>query len=85
MKLSLAALSLAAFALVSAAQAAESRLSDCTTMQKQVAAALEAAQPGDSTEQARVQASAARSFCGSGLYTKGVARYAQALHLLGHG
>lgn len=85
MKLSLAALSLTALFLVPVAQAADSRLTDCITMQKQVAAALNAAQPGDSTEQARAEANTARTLCASHLYAQGVARYSQALRLLGHG
>ncbi|MDR3527330.1 MAG: hypothetical protein P4L57_08615 [Rhizomicrobium sp.] len=85
MKLSLAALTLVALALVPAAQAADGRLSDCIAMQKQVAAALDSANPGDSTEKARTQANAARSLCASHLYAQGVARYSEALHLLGHG
>jgi hypothetical protein len=85
MKLSLAALSLAMLALTPVAHAADARLSDCIAMQKQVAAALDSAQAGDNTEQARTQANAARALCGSQQYAKGVARYTQALHLLGRG
>lgn len=85
MKLSLAALSLVTLALVPVAHAADARLSDCITIQKQVAAALDSAQAGDNTEQARIQANAARTFCASQQYAKGVAHYTQALHLLGRG
>jgi hypothetical protein len=85
MKLSLAALSLATLALMPVAHAADARLIDCITLQKQVTAALDSAKADDNAEQARAQANAARSLCGSQQYAKGVARYTQALHLLGRG
>jgi len=85
MKLSLAALSLATLVLMPVAHAADARLSDCIALQKQVMAALDTAPAGDSTEQARTQANAARTLCGSQQYAKGVARYTLALHLLGRG
>jgi hypothetical protein len=83
MKLSLAALSFVTLALMPVAHAADARLTDCITMQKQVAAVLDAAQASDTTDQARIQANAARALCASHLYAQGVARYSQALHLLG--
>jgi hypothetical protein len=52
-------------------------------MAKQVAAALEAAQPGQQADTARVQANAGRNFCAIGLYPLGVARYSKALQVLG--
>jgi len=83
MKLSLAALSIATLALMPVAHAADARFTDCIAMQKQVAAALDTAPTGDSTEQARFQANTARAFCASHLYVQGVSHYTQALHLLG--
>ena len=71
----------AAFVLAPAASA--SGLNDCIHMGKQVTAALESAQPGQSTDAARAQANAARMFCGTGMYAEGVARYSKALQLLG--
>ncbi len=85
MKLSLAALSLATLALMPVAHAAEARLTDCIAMQKQVAAALDTAQPSDTTEQARALANGARTLCASQRYAQGVGQYSRVLHLLGHG
>jgi hypothetical protein len=84
MKRLLAALSFAALALTPLAHADDARLTDCIKMQKQVAAALDAAPAGDSTEQARTVANKARALCASRFYAKGVANYSEALHLLGH-
>ncbi len=83
MKLSLAALSLATLALMPVAHAADVRLTDCLALQKQVTAALDTAQEGAATDQARAEANTARAFCASQLYAKGVAHYSEALHLLG--
>jgi hypothetical protein len=71
----------ATLAFVPAANAAG--LSDCVHMAKQVTQALNEAQPGQATDTARVHAAAGRTFCMSSMYAKGVARYAQALQLLG--
>jgi hypothetical protein len=78
-----AVLTLATLAVAPVANAADARLSDCTSMAKQVAAALEAAQPGQQADTARVQANAGRNFCAIGLYPLGVARYSKALQVLG--
>ncbi len=71
----------AAFALAPAASA--SGLTQCIQMSKKAAQALNAAQPSDTTEAAKAQVQAARSYCASAMYAQGVARYAKALELLG--
>ena len=71
----------AAFVMAPAASAAG--LSDCVIMGKQVTEALNSAQPGQSTDAARAHLLAGRSYCASGLYAQGVARYSKALQLLG--
>jgi len=71
----------AAFALAPSANAA--RLSDCTQMDRQVKAALTTAQPGQSVDAARAEASAGHNYCTIGLYADGIARYTKALQLLG--
>ena len=83
MKFAFALVALSTLALAPAANAADARLTDCVHMAKQVSAALEAAQPGSSTDAARQQASAGRSYCGSQMYAMGVAHYSKALQLLG--
>lgn len=70
----------AAFVL---APASASGLNDCIQMSKQVTQALDTAQPGQSTDAARAQANAGRTYCASGMYVQGVARYSKALQLLG--
>jgi hypothetical protein len=85
MKFAFALVALTTLAFAPAANAADARLTDCVHLAKQVSAALEAAQPGTSTDQAREQASAGRTYCGSQMYKQGVARYAKALQLLGKG
>jgi|GEM_PF-1260174 len=85
MKLSFAALSVATLVLLPAAYAADAKFTDCIAMQKQVSAALETAQPGSQTDEARTQADTARTFCASRLYAQGVAHYSKALQLLGKG
>ncbi|MDE2183397.1 MAG: hypothetical protein KGJ78_10295 [Alphaproteobacteria bacterium] len=71
----------ASFALAPAANAAG--ISDCVHLAKQVSEAISVAQPGKATDDARAEASAARSFCAAAMYTQGVARYSKALQLLG--
>jgi len=78
-----AAVMLATLAVAPAANAAEARLADCNKIDKQVAAALESAPPGNATEQARQERDAGHNYCTMGLYPAGVARYAKALQLLG--
>lgn len=73
----------AAFALAPAASA--SGLNDCIQMGKKAAEALTSAQPNDTTEAAKAQVLAGRSYCASSMYAQGVARYTKALQLLGKG
>jgi hypothetical protein len=73
----------AAFALAPAASA--SGLNECIQMSKKAAEALTAAQPSDTTDAAKAQVLAGRSYCASSMYAQGVARYAKALQLLGKG
>jgi putative hemolysin len=80
-----AVLTVATLALAPVAYAADARLADCITMAKQVSAALDSAQPNASTDAARTQAAAGRSYCASQMYAQGVARYSRALQLLGRG
>lgn len=77
-----AILALSAFAATPAAHA-DAKLSDCLKLQKQVFTALESAPAGNTIEEARSEANAARSFCAAHLYTQGVAHYSKALGLLG--
>lgn len=83
------AYALAVLATVALAQAAnagdEPRLKDCNQLQKQVAAALETAQPGSTTDTARQEATNGRNYCGMQLYAVGVSHYTKALQLLGKG
>ena len=81
-----AAIVAAAFAglmFSSAAYAADANFGDCIHMSKQVATAIDAAQPGKATDDARVQQRAGREFCAASMYEKGVAHYTKALPLLG--
>ncbi len=71
----------AAFVLAPAASAAG--LSDCIQLGKKAAEALAPDQTNDTTQAARANAQAGRSYCASSQYTQGVARYAKALELLG--
>jgi hypothetical protein len=73
----------AAFALAPAASA--SGLNECIQMSKKAAEALTTAQPSETTEAAKAQVVAGRSYCASSMYVQGVARYAKALQLLGKG
>ncbi|GAA0550537.1 hypothetical protein FHS83_001256 [Rhizomicrobium palustre] len=82
MKRMMAALSLSCLALAPLAHAADAKLSDCVSMQKQVSTALENAVSNPNAESARQEAQNGRSFCTSRLYDKGVAHYAKALELL---
>lgn len=73
----------AAFLMAPAASAAG--LSDCIQMNKKATEALTTAQPSDTTDAAKAQVIAGRSYCASSMYVQGVARYARALQLLGKG
>ena len=66
-----------------AAYAADANLSGCIQMSKQVASAIDAAQPGKAKDDAVARQSAGRGFCAVSMYEKGVARYTKALSLLG--
>jgi hypothetical protein len=52
-------------------------------MAKQVATAVDTAQPGQAKDDARAQQQFGRDFCAYSMYEKGVAHYAKALELLG--
>jgi hypothetical protein len=82
-KAALAAAAFTGLMFASAANAADARLSDCTHMAKQVAEAINTAQPGQATEEALQQAKAGRGYCALSMYTQGVAYYSKALQLLG--
>ena len=69
--------------LAFAPMASASGISDCVHMAKQVSSAIESAQPGKATDDARQQADVARSYCATSLYAQGVAHYNKALQLLG--
>jgi hypothetical protein len=57
-------------------------LSDCLHMAKQAQSALESAQPGTKTEDARNEVRFGRDYCANSMYERGVAHYAKALELL---
>ena len=78
-----AVLTLASLAIAPAANAADARLNDCISMAKQVAAALETAQPGAAAAQARSHQAAGLNYCSISMYSQGVAQYAKALQVLG--
>lgn len=80
-----AALTIATLALAPVANAGSARMTDCIKMAKEVSAALDAAQPGKETDQARDHAAAGRSYCAAQMYAQGVANYSKALQLLGKG
>lgn len=69
---------------VSAAGAADTdaSLSDCVHMAKQVATAINTAQPGKSTTDARAEQRYGRDYCASSMYNRGIEHYAKALQLL---
>ncbi len=71
----------AAFLLAPVASAAG--LSDCIQLGKKAAEALAVAQTNDTTEAARQNAQAGRSYCATSQYDQGIARYTKALQLLG--
>lgn len=81
--LAIASVLVAGLGLSVSADAAQSTRSDCIHMGRQVATALEAAQPGDATDQARAMAKDARSYCNASYYDRGVSLYEKALSLLG--
>jgi hypothetical protein len=80
-----AVLTVATLAFAPVANAADARLADCISMAKQVSAALDSAQTSNTTDEAKTQAAAGRSYCASQMYAQGVAHYSRALQLLGKG
>jgi hypothetical protein len=52
-------------------------------MSRQVATAIDAAQPGQAKDDALAQQRFGRNFCAVSMYKNGVAHYAKALELLG--
>lgn len=69
--------------LMFASAANAANLSDCVQMAKQVATAVDAAQPGKAKDNAVTEQRAGQSYCGYSMYAQGVARYAKALQILG--
>ncbi len=65
------------------AYAADANVSDCVHMSKQVATAIDTAQPGRVTDDARTQQHFGRDYCAVSMYAKGVEHYSKALQLLG--
>ena len=57
-------------------------VSDCLHMAKQAQSALENAQPGAKTDDARNEVRFGRDYCANSMYAQGVAHYAKALELL---
>lgn len=78
----LASVLFAGLGLSASAQAADAKMADCIQMAKQVSTAIETAQPGQNTDQARGLAKNARSFCSGSMYGRGVELYGKALTLL---
>jgi hypothetical protein len=69
--------------LAVSASASDAKMSDCIQLSRQYTTAIEAAQPGVTTDQARKLGSAARSYCSVASYDRGVSLYQKALALLG--
>jgi hypothetical protein len=82
--IAIASVLVAGLGFAATANAEEARLSDCIQMAKQVSTAMEAAQPSQTTDQARNLARNARMYCTSNMYERGVALYSKALTLLGN-
>ena len=82
-KAAIAAAAFTGLMFASAAYAADANLGDCIHMSKQVASAVEAAQPGQAKDDARAQERFGHQYCAVSLYEKGVAHYTKALELLG--
>jgi hypothetical protein len=79
----IASMLVASLGFASVALAANSGPAGCIQKQKEFAVAVESAQPGAATDQAREVARSARSFCSSAYYDRGVSLYNKALALLG--
>ena len=82
-KSAFAAAAFAGLMVASAAYAADASLGDCVHMSKQVASAIDAAQPGKAKDDALILQRAGRDYCAVSMYEKGVAHYTKALELLG--
>jgi hypothetical protein len=82
-KVVIAAAVISGFTFASAANAADARLSDCVHMAKQVATAVDVAQPGKAKDDAAAEQRTGQSYCGFSMYAQGVAHYEKALQLLG--
>ena len=72
-----------AAALSSAAMADDFGTAGCMQMKKAVTQALDANQQSPNYRDAQSLERAGQEFCQTGLYDRGVERYAKALHLLG--
>lgn len=81
--LTIATVLVAGLGFAASASAGDARMSDCVHMAKQASTAIDAAQPGDTTDQAKDLVRNARSFCATSQYDRGVALYSKALSLLG--
>jgi len=77
-----AAVALTGLMFVSAAYAADANLGDCVHMSKQVASAIDAAQPGKAKDDAASLLRAGRSYCAVSMYKAGVESYSRALTVL---
>ncbi|MGB8602264.1 MAG: hypothetical protein WCD42_08725 [Rhizomicrobium sp.] len=81
--LTIATVLIAGFGFAVSASAGDAKLADCVHMAKQASTAMDTAQPGDSTDQAKDLVRNARSYCATSQYDRGVALYSKALNLLG--
>ena len=81
-KAAIAAAAFTGLMFASAAYAADANLGDCIHMSKQVASAIDAAQPGKAKDDAAMLQRSGREYCAVSMYAKGVAHYAKALTLL---
>ena len=81
-KVALASVATICATLAFAPIANAANVSDCLHMAKQAQSALESAQPGAKTEDARTEVHFGRDYCANSMYAQGVAHYAKALELL---
>jgi hypothetical protein len=82
-KATLVAAAFAGLMFSSATYAADANVSDCVHMSRQVATAIDTAQPGKATDDARTQQRFGRDYCAVSMYAKGVEHYSRALQMLG--
>jgi hypothetical protein len=78
-----ASILVASLGFAACASADDAKMADCVQKAKEVTMAIQAAQPGQSTDQARDIARNARALCTNTYYDRGVAQYSKALTLLG--